>query len=68
MIGGAVRRIAAEEGRRRLRAVRRELGRPWREGREGPAAETGRWIGLGLAVGAFVGGLAAAIYLERRRR
>lgn len=68
MSAGRLRRPVEEEGRRRLRALRRELDRPWREGREGPAAETGRWIGLGLAVGAFVAGVGAAIYAERRRR
>jgi len=44
---------------------RGELERPWRDGRSEPAARTGRWIGLGLAVGAALVGLAAAIRVER---
>ena len=45
--------------------VRSELERPWRDGRSEPAARTGRWIGLGLAVGAALVGLAAALRVER---
>lgn len=54
--------VSAEVERRK-----RELTRPWREGRSGTAAEIGRWIGVGLAVGAFVGGVLAAIRVERSR-
>lgn len=49
---------------RRVRGWRRELERPWREGRKGTPAEVGRWIGLGLAVGAFVAGVGAAVYAD----
>lgn len=44
---------------------RRELQRPWREGSDEPAARVGRWIGLGLAVGALVAGVVAALRVER---
>lgn len=44
---------------------RRELQRPWREGGDEPAARVGRWIGLGLAVGAVVAGVVAALRVER---
>lgn len=54
--------------RRRVRGWQRELERPWVRGRPGRAAEAGRWIGLGLAVGAFVAGVGAALYTEWRRR
>jgi hypothetical protein len=68
MSRGAIGRFVAAEARRSARAWRAELERPWRRGRKGTAAETGRWIGLGLAVGAFVAGVGAALYAERRRR
>lgn len=75
--GDPVRRRAAEAGEAALRlvagavgdgagALKRRMAAPWREGREGPAAEAGRWIGVGLAVGAFVAGVAAALYAARR--
>ena len=51
---------------RGARALGRELSEPWRTGPEGPAAEAGRWIGAGLAVGAFVLGVAAALRATRR--
>ena len=44
---------------------RDELERPWREGRQTPEARIGRWIGLSLAVGALVAGVAAAMRVER---
>ena len=44
---------------------RRELTAPWREGREGRAAEVGRWIGFGLAIGALAAGIAAALRVDR---
>jgi len=44
---------------------RDELERPWREGGDEPAARVGRWIGLGLAVGAVVAGVVAALRVER---
>lgn len=68
MSDGVIGRIVAAEGRRRARGLRRRLEKPWREGRAGRAAETGRWIGVGLAVGAFVAGVGTAIYMEWRRR
>ena len=44
---------------------RGEIARPWREGGTRSAARVGRWIGLGLAVGALVAGVAAALRVER---
>lgn len=44
---------------------RTELERPWREGGDEPAARVGRWIGVGLAVGALVAGVVAALRVER---
>lgn len=61
-------RVVAEAARERWELFRREAERPWREGRRGAAAEAGRWIGVGLAVGAVACGIAAALYAERRRR
>lgn len=46
---------------------RREVTRPWRRGRTGRWAEVGRWIGTGLAVGAAVWGVIAAVQAERLR-
>lgn len=57
----AAREVVAAE----VDAMRDEIERPWREGRPGKAAETGRWIGVGLAAAAFVGGVVAALYVER---
>ncbi len=56
-----VRRAAEREVRR----ARHELSVPWREGAEGPAAETGRWIGVALAAGAFLVGVIAAVRVTR---
>lgn len=44
---------------------REELERPWRDGRKEPAARIGRWVGLGLAVGAIIAGVVAAARVER---
>lgn len=55
-------RAAAE---REVRRARHELAAPWREGAEGPAAETGRWIGVALAAGAFLFGVLAAVQVTR---
>lgn len=44
---------------------RREITRPWKTGRRGRWAEVGRWIGTGLAVGAVVLGVIAAVQAER---
>jgi len=44
---------------------RDELERPWRDGPSQPAARIGRWIGLTLAIGAAVAGVAAALRVER---
>lgn len=54
------------EARDRIAGVRRELARPWREGRSGAAAEIGRWMGLGAALGAVVVGVAAGLRIARR--
>lgn len=57
-IVGAVRRAAGERGREAVR----EVTRPWRQGRSGTAAGAGRWLGLGLAVGAAVVGIVGGLY------
>jgi hypothetical protein len=44
---------------------RDELERPWRDGSQAPAARIGRWVGVGLALTALVGGLVAAFRVER---
>lgn len=62
---GIVRRIRGE-ARERALGVKRELTRPWREGRPGAPAEIGRWLGLGLAVGAVIVGVAAGVRATRR--
>lgn len=62
--GRLLRPASRVAGREVLRA-RRELSGPWRRGAEGPAAETGRWIGVGLAVGAFLFGVVAAVRAAR---
>lgn len=53
--------LAAWAVRNRARALRNEIVRPWRRGRGTPEAEAGRWLGLGLAVGAAVVGLGLAV-------
>lgn len=62
---GIVRRIRGE-ARERALGVKRELTRPWREGRSGAPAEIGRWLGLGLAVGSVIVGVAAGVRATRR--
>jgi hypothetical protein len=44
---------------------RDELERPWRLGSPAPAARIGRWVGIGLAIGAVLAGLIAASRVER---
>ncbi len=68
-LGSAVlKRAARGYVRHRWRSVKRDVGRPWREGAEGTAASLGRWIGLSLAVGAKALGAGAAIYVFTKRR
>ncbi len=62
--GALVGRIRAEAGER-VREVEREITRPWREGRPGAPAEIGRWLGLGLALGAVIVGVAAGVRAGR---
>ncbi len=54
--------------RHRVRRLRRDAVRPWREGRDGTAAQVGRAVGLSLAVGAKALGLGAAAYVFLKRR
>ena len=54
-------RLAAWAVRNRTLALRDEIARPWRRGRGTPEEEVGRWVGLGLAVGALVVGAGLAI-------
>ena len=54
-------RLATWAVRNRALALRDELARPWHRGRQIPEAEAGRWIGLGLAVGALVVGVGLAV-------
>ena len=54
-------RLAAWAVRNRTLALRDEIARPWRGGRGTPEEEVGRWVGLGLAVGALVVGVGLAI-------
>ncbi len=44
-----------------------ELGRPWRTGLPGRAASVGRWLGLGLAIGALAVGVGAALRSRKPR-
>lgn len=67
-LGELVVRGVGDAVRARAVAWRRELRRPWREGRPGRPAEIGRWIGFGLAAGAFAAGVAAAVWAEWERR
>ena len=62
--GRLIRRIRGE-ARERAVGVKRELTRPWREGREGAAAEIGRWLGLGAALGAFIAGVSAGLHATK---
>lgn len=54
-------KLAAWAVRNRARALRDEITRPWHRGRRTPEAEAGRWLGLGLAVGAAVLGVGLGI-------
>ena len=54
-------KLATWAVRNRTRALRNEIARPWRRGRSTPEAEVGRWVGLGLAMGALVLGAGLAI-------
>lgn len=63
--GGIVGSIRGE-ARDRTLGVKRELTRPWREGRSGAPAEIGRWLGLGLALGSVIVGVAAGLNATRR--
>lgn len=60
--------VVSERVGREIGFWRGELERPWREGRPEPPARAGRWIGLGLAVGAAVAGIVAAFRVERPRQ
>lgn len=60
-------RVLRNEAEGRLGSWRRDLERPWRRGQKGTAAETGRWLGFMLALGAFTAGLSTALYVEWRR-
>lgn len=62
--GALVGRIRGEAGER-AREAKRELTRPWREGRPGAPAEIGRWLGLGLALGAVIVGVTAGVRASR---
>lgn len=64
LAGRGAFRMARRSARRRMRGWRRAATRPWRTGEEGAAAEVGRWIGAGLAVGSVLAGLGAALYAE----
>lgn len=63
--GRLVRRIRGE-ARGRALSVKRELTRPWREGRPGAPAEIGRWLGLGAALAAVIVGVAAGMRAVER--
>jgi hypothetical protein len=52
--------------RDRARAVRDEITRPWRRGEQTPEAEVGRWLGLGLALGAILVGAGLALFTTLR--
>ncbi|MEE8447603.1 MAG: hypothetical protein V3S52_08135 [Gemmatimonadota bacterium] len=51
-----------------FRRLRREVSRPWRQGRRGAAADIGRVVGATLAVGAKTFGVGAALYVILKRR
>ena len=54
-------KLATWAVRNRARALRKEITRPWRRGRGTPEAEVGRWLGLGLAIGAAAIGIGLAL-------
>jgi hypothetical protein len=58
-------RLVGEVAKHEARVLRREVRRPWIEGDQTPTASFGRWLGLGLALGAILGGIAMAFYAER---
>ncbi|WP_419162335.1 hypothetical protein [Candidatus Palauibacter sp.] len=64
-LADSVAELARELVSGELEYWRAEVTRPWRTGRSGPWAEAGRWIGTGLAVGAVVVGVTAALRAER---
>ncbi len=64
-LAGPVADVAREIISDEVEYWRREITRPWRTGRPGHWAEVGRWIGTGLAVGAAVWGVIAAVRAER---
>ena len=54
--------------RYRWRSLKRDVARPWRDGKKGAAADLGRWLGLSLALGAKAFGTGAAVYIFMKRR
>jgi hypothetical protein len=54
-------RMTAWALRNRAQALRDEIASPWRLGGSAPEAAVGRWLGLGLAVGALVAGVSLAL-------
>lgn len=64
-VAGPAAEVARELLAGELDYWRDEITRPWRRGRPGPWAETGRWIGTGLAAGAIALGAVAALRAER---
>ena len=66
--GALVAKAARGYARYRWRMLKRDAARPWREGRDGTAAQLGRTVGLSLAVGAKALGVGAAVYIFLKRR
>lgn len=64
--GDTIPRLAASLVRNRARALRTELLRPWYVGPQTAEAEAGRWLGVGLAVGATMVGVTLALYSTLR--
>lgn len=62
-----IARVVGEIAREEAAELRDELLRPWRRGRSGTPARVGRWVGLGLALGAVVAGVTAAVWAHRQR-
>lgn len=63
----AVVRSGVDAADREVSYWRDELVRPWKAGRSGRAARVGRWIGLGLAIGSAIAGIAVALRAGRGR-